>query len=110
MKFPEKNPNNTDEKELAPSAGGLQCTSKNPYSRALHHIGAGIIVLGTLGSVIVAADTLGDGFLILVAGVLSSFVSGFLILGLSEIISILDDNRNLLKKMAQTSEKDKDEE
>ena len=36
------------------------------------------------------------------AGILATAMSGFLVLGLAEVISILNDNRRLLASMAQS--------
>ena len=79
--------------------------SDNFYSKALFIIGWGIIVLGVIGSFVLGntyTDYYGDfnGALFLV-GLISTAMSGFLILGLAELISIQNDNRRLLASLAQ---------
>ena len=82
--------------------------SDNFYSQALFFIGWGIIVLGVIGSIVLGntyTTYYGDfNFAIFLVGVISTAMSGFVILGLAEVISILNDNRRLLATMTQNNE------
>jgi len=83
--------------------------SDNFYSQALFGLGWVVIVLGIIGSFVLAtsyssyySDFNGTVFFI---GLFSTAFTGFLILGLAEIISILNDNRRLLAAMTQNVDK-----
>ena len=82
--------------------------SDNFYSKALFFIGWGVIVLGVIGSIVLGntyTTYYGDfNFALFLVGVISTAMSGFLILGMAEIISILNDNRRLMATMTQNSE------
>ena len=83
--------------------------SDNFYSQAFFFIGWGTIVLGVIGSIVLGktynTTYYGDfNFTIFLVGVISTAISGFVILGLAEIISILNDNRRLLATMTQNNE------
>ena len=82
--------------------------SDNFYSQALFTLGWIILVLGGIGSIVLGASTAEyyDEFNIAVffVAALSTAVSGFLILGLAEVISILNDNRRLLAAMTQNTD------
>ena len=82
--------------------------SDNFYSKALFVLGWIIIVLGVIGSFVLGSSTAGyysdfNGT-VFFAGLFTTAISGFLILGLAEIISILNDNRRLLAAMTQNNE------
>lgn len=74
------------------------------YSQALFVLGWIIIGLGTIGSIGLAISAYDYKGTILFVGLLSTAISGFLILGLAEIINILNDNRRLLATMTQNNE------
>ena len=87
--------------------------SDNAYAKALFIVGWGIIVLGVIGSIILATSFgsydysgYGGGFngALFLVGLVSTAVSGTVILGLGEAIRILDDNRRLLAKSIQTED------
>lgn len=82
--------------------------SDNVYSQALFFIGWGVIVLGVIGSVVLGktyTNYYGEfNFAIFLVGVISTVMSGFLILGLAEIINVLNDNRRLLATLTQNNE------
>lgn len=82
--------------------------SDNFYSQALFAIGWGVIVLGVIGSIVLGSTYTtyyGDfNNAIFLVGVISTAVSGFLILGLAEVISISNDNRRLLATLTQNDE------
>ena len=81
--------------------------SDNFYSQALFIIGWGVIVLGVIGSIVLGNtySYYGDfNFAIFLVGVISTAISGFLVLGMAEVISILNDNRRLLAAMTQNAE------
>lgn len=73
----------------------------NFYSKALKVIGWIVLIAGVIGSVM-----LGDQFRIkwsynygvCAAGIISSVILAFILLGVGEIINILEDNRSYLKK------------
>ena len=77
--------------------------NRNPYTRALNVIGFTTLFVGIIGSFY-----LGDLFSIgwdfnygvFLAGAFASTCTCVLMLGLGEIINILDDNRNFLRKIA----------
>ena len=71
--------------------------SSNLYAKVLYYIGWGTVILGTIGSINLASEAY-NGTIFLI-GFLTSLISGFLILGISEIINILDENRKLLSSM-----------
>jgi len=75
--------------------------SDNFYSKALFVLGWIIIGLGTIGSFVIASSSYEFSGTIFFACILSVALAGFLILGLAEIISILNDNRRLLAAMTQ---------
>jgi len=75
--------------------------SDNFYSQALFVLGWVIIVLGVIGSFVLGSDSYEFNGTIFFIGLFSTAISGFLILGLAEIISILNDNRRLLASIAQ---------
>ena len=83
--------------------------SDNFYSQALFIIGWGIVALGAIGSIVLGrtyTDYSGEfNFAIFLVGIFSTAMSGFLVLGLGEVISILNDNRRLLAAMTQNSDK-----
>lgn len=84
----------------------------NSYASALNLTGWLILVIGLIGSFY-----LGDVFSIewnynygvLLAGALSSTCAGVLLLGLGEIIKILDDSRNHIRKIAGSTSEQKEE-
>lgn len=82
--------------------------SDNFYSQALFFIGWGIVVLGVIGSIVLGstyADYYGEfNFALFIVGVISTAMSGFLVLGLAEVISILNDNRRLLATLTQNND------
>lgn len=86
----------------------LKNKSDNFFSKALSVLGWLIMALGVIGSIILGSSTASyyDDFNVIVflIGIFSTAISSFLILGLAEIISILNDNRRLLAAMNQTSE------
>lgn len=79
----------------------------NKYSKLLFIVGAIALVAGVFGSF-----ALGDALRIdweyntsvFVAGAFSSIVFASILFGLGEIINILDDTRNLLKKLIDRPE------
>jgi len=79
--------------------------SDNFYSQALFALGWVIIILGTIGSLVISSDYYGDfnGTIFFIC-IFSTAISGFLILGLAEIISLLNDNRRLLAAMTQNTD------
>ena len=82
--------------------------SDNFYSQALFFIGWGVIVLGVIGSIALGNTytTYYDefNFVIFLVGLISTIMSGFLILGLADVISIVNDNRRLLATLTQSNE------
>lgn len=79
----------------------LKNKSDNFYSQALTVLGWIVLVLGFIGSMVLASNSYEYGTTIFFTGLLTTAISGFIILGLSEIISILNDNRRLLASIAQ---------
>lgn len=87
--------------------------NRNPYTRGLNVIGFTTLFVGIIGSFY-----LGDLFSIgwdfnygvFLAGAFASTFTCVLLLGLGEIINILDDNRIFLRKIAgDTSDQKEDE-
>lgn len=79
----------------------IKNNSDNFYSKALFYLGWTIMGLGVLGSIILGSEY--DGVMFFV-GIFSTAISGFMILGLGEIINILNDNRRLLAAMTQNTD------
>lgn len=112
METKDDNNNNINDDLLKPNSTTIngvdlnqfKSTSNNFYSKVLYYIGWGIVILGTIGSLVLASDSYQGGFIIFLIGFLTSLLSGFIILGLSEIINILDDNRKLLTSMSNRAE------
>lgn len=82
----------------------LKNKSDNLYSQALFALGWLIVGLGIIGSFFLASASYDFNGTIFFIGLLSSALSGFLILGIAEIINILNDNRRLLAAMTHNSE------
>ena len=81
--------------------------SDNFYSKALFFIGWGIVVLGVIGSFVLGSSYSGYeefNYALFLVGIISTAMSGFLVLGLAEVINILNDNRRLLATMMQNNE------
>ena len=82
--------------------------SDNFYSQALFFIGWIVIVLCVVGSIVLGntyADYYEDfNFALFLVGIITTAMSGFLILGLAEVISIMNDNRRLLATLTQNNE------
>ena len=87
--------------------------NRNPYTRALNVIGFTTLFVG-----IISSFYLGDLFSIgwdfnygvFIAGAFASTCTCVLMLGLGEIINILDDNRNFLRKIAGDTSDQKENE
>ncbi len=79
----------------------------NIYSQALIVVGWLVLVVGVIGSIFLG-DSMRTGWeyntSICIAGILCSGIFALLLLGLGEIINILDDNRKFLKKLANPPE------
>ena len=82
--------------------------SYNSYSQVLFFIGWVIIILGVIGSIVLGktfTTHYGDfNFAVFLIGVILTAMSGFVIIGLAEVISILNDNRRLLATMTLNTE------
>ena len=78
--------------------------TKNTFARLLSIAGIAVIILGIIGS-IVLGNTYAYGYSefnvsIFFAGLVSTLITGFLILGLAELINLADESRDYLKKIA----------
>lgn len=79
--------------------------TKNTFAMLLFIAGIAVIVLGIIGS-IVLGRTYADGYYsefngtIFFTGLVTTLITGFLILGLAELIRLADESRDYLKKIA----------
>ena len=78
----------------------------NNYAKALSITGWIVLVAGIIGSFVLGDQLRVDRWSyntgVCIAGILTSVIFGLLLLGFGEVISILDDNRKYLKKLAQS--------
>ena len=71
----------------------------NRYAKALYIVGWIVLIGGILGSFIIGFEL---GVEALIVGIFSSIISGLALLGFGQVIEILDDNRNYLKKLTES--------
>ena len=72
----------------------VQKMSENKIAKTLYIIGIVTIVLGVIGSFILSVNFDYDIPIILIAGGLSSFITGMCFIGFSEIITLLQKSVN----------------
>ena len=80
-------------------------STQNTFARLLFIAAIAVIILGFIGSIVLgkAYGYYGFNVGLFFGGLVSTLITGFIILGLAEMVNILDENRNLLKKIADSN-------
>ena len=76
----------------------------NSVAQALRIVGILIIIFGVIGSIFLASSVYYEfNMFIFLVGAMSTGLSGALVIGFSEVIQILHENREYLKAILQKS-------
>ena len=80
-------------------------STQNTFARLLFIAAIAVIILGFIGSIVLGKAYGYYGFNVVrfFGGLVSTLITGFIILGLAEMVNILDENRSLLRKIADSN-------